>query len=53
MLTNNLDILISGGNTYKQISGYLNELTSNNIIYDPRYENGLIASKVTSSPLTF
>ena len=25
------------------ISGYLNEFTSNQIIYNPRYENGLRA----------
>ena len=48
-LNNNLDILISDKYSYKQISRYLNELTSNNIIYNPLYENGLIARKLTSA----
>ena len=39
-LANNLDILISGEDSYRQISGYLNEFTSKQIIYNPRYENG-------------
>ena len=52
-LTYNLDILISGGITSKQIRGCLNELTSNNIIYNPKYEDGLIARKLTPSHLTF
>ena len=47
-----MDILISDKDTYKQIRGYLNELTSNKLIYDLRYENGLIARKLTPSPLT-
>jgi hypothetical protein len=48
-LNNNFVILILDNESYIQIFNYLNKFTSNRILGNPRYADGLIARKQNTS----